>query len=193
MNSIRSYIEIMRPDNWFKNIFIIPGILFACLFIHPSIDQIWWKIVVGLMGTCFIASANYVINEWLDAEFDRFHPEKKFRPSATGKMQSKWIYTEYVILIVLGMSLSSMISVPFLLCSIMLLVMGVLYNVRPFRTKEKPYLDVLSESINNPIRLLLGWFIVTSQYLPPASLIIGYWMGGIFNGTKAICRTSFYR
>ena len=28
--------------------------------------------------------------------------------------------------------------------------MGVVYNVPPLRTKEWPYLDVLSESVNNP-------------------------------------------
>ncbi len=42
--------------------------------------------------------------------------------------------------------------------------MGVLYNVKPFRTKDIAYLDVLSESINNAIRLLLGWFFVTADY-----------------------------
>jgi len=36
-------------------------------------------------------------------------------------------------------------------------VMGLAYNVPPVRLKGWPYLDVLSESINNPIRLALGW------------------------------------
>jgi hypothetical protein len=30
------------------------------------------------------------------------------------------------------------------------------------------------------IRLLLGWFIITSDCLPPISILIGYWMGGAF-------------
>jgi 4-hydroxybenzoate polyprenyltransferase len=58
--------------------------------------------------------------------------------------------------------------------------MGIFYNVRPFRTKELAYLDVLSESINNAIRLMIGWFIVTPVYLPPVTIVLGYWMGGAF-------------
>jgi 4-hydroxybenzoate polyprenyltransferase len=40
--------------------------------------------------------------------------------------------------------------------------------------------DVLCESINNPIRLLLGWFAVTAAEFPPVSLLISYWMIGAF-------------
>jgi hypothetical protein len=37
---------------------------------------------------------------------------------------------------------------------------GIVYNVRPLRTKDKPYLDVISESINNPLRLTIGWAMI---------------------------------
>ena len=74
-----------------------------------------------------------------------------------------------------------------------LLFMGLMYNVRPFRTKERVYLDVLSESVNNPIRFALGWFIFVPvallpeslfdpswMILPPSSILVAYWMGGAF-------------
>ena len=50
----------------------------------------------------------------------------------------------------------------------------------PVRTKEWPYVDVLSESVNNPIRLLLGWFALVTDRVPPLSLAISYWMVGAF-------------
>jgi hypothetical protein len=34
--------------------------------------------------------------------------------------------------------------------------------------------------VNNPIRLLLGWFAVTPVDFPPVSLLIAYWMIGAF-------------
>src|SRR5262249_7333980 len=47
--------------------------------------------------------------------------------------------------------------------------------------------DVLCESINNPIRLLLGWFAVTAIEFPPVSLLIAYWMiGAFFMATKRL-------
>ena len=58
--------------------------------------------------------------------------------------------------------------------------MGCLYNIPPIRTKDHAYVDVLSESINNPIRFLVGWFAVTTTLVPPASLLVSYWMIGAY-------------
>jgi hypothetical protein len=58
--------------------------------------------------------------------------------------------------------------------------MGIEYNVRPLSTKEFPYIDVLSEAINNPILLLLGWFALIPDRMPPLSLILAYWMAGAY-------------
>jgi 4-hydroxybenzoate polyprenyltransferase len=68
---------------------------------------------------------------------------------------------------------------------------GIFYNVRPFRTKDVPYLDVLSESINNPLRLMIGWAMIDPNTLPPGSIILSYWTGGAF--LMAAKRLSEYR
>jgi hypothetical protein len=59
-------------------------------------------------------------------------------------------------------------------------LMGCIYNVPPLRTKDHPYVDVLSESVNNPIRMLAGWYMVTSAAVPPLSLLLSYWMIGCY-------------
>jgi len=190
---LKNYIKIARPDHWVKNAFIIPGIVVAWL-VTDGIElssELLFKFIFGLIATCFIASANYVINEWLDAEFDKYHPTKKNRPVVSENMKATWVYLEYILLICLGVGLSFAVNKFFVYVEIWLLVMGVIYNVKPMRSKDVPYLDVLSESINNMIRLLLGWFIVTSAYLPPVSILIGYWFGGAF--LMAIKRLAEYR
>ena len=81
--------------------------------------------------------------------------------------------------------MAAWVNRPFFACGVLWLVMGLLYNVPPVRTKELPYLDVLSESLNNPIRLMLGWFAVDPSRFPPVSLLIAYWMiGAFFMATK---------
>src|SRR3546814_14017148 len=57
---------------------------------------------------------------------------------------------------------------------------GLAYNVPPLRTKDVPYLDVLSESVNNPLRLAIGWAMIDPGSLPPVSIIIAHWFGGAF-------------
>ncbi|MFD3000918.1 UbiA family prenyltransferase [Pontibacter toksunensis] len=188
------YIAIARPDNWVKNVFMVPGMLFAFIVYQTPLDlTLLFRILVGVFSTCLIASANYVINEYLDAEFDKFHPLKNKRTSVVRVVNPVLVYSEYVLLAAIGLSLAYVISTQFLIIAAFLLVMGVIYNVEPFRSKDRVYLDVLSESVNNPIRFALGWFIFTPvvalpesawdiEWLsfPPSSIIVAYWMGGAF-------------
>ncbi len=178
---MKNYIKIARPDHWVKNAFILPGLAIAVLLTDFTFTgDVVIRFIVGFFSTCFIASANYVINEWLDAEFDKYHPTKKYRPVVSENMKLSLVLTEYAILIVLGLALALYVGKPFTYMELWLLIMGVLYNVKPIRTKDIPYLDVLSESINNMIRLLLGWFIITQDFQPPISILIGYWFAGAF-------------
>lgn len=179
--AMKNYIKIARPDHWIKNLFIIPGIIVAFLIFGKNITfSLGARFVAGMLSTCFISSANYVINEWLDADFDKYHPVKKYRPVVTSHLKFGFVMLEYALFTAAGLLLSLTINRYFLYVELWLLVMGLLYNVKPFRTKDIAYLDVLSESVNNLIRLLLGWFIVTDSYFPPVSILIGYWMCGAF-------------
>jgi 4-hydroxybenzoate polyprenyltransferase len=101
-------------------------------------------------------------------------------------------YVEWIALGALGLWIASTINRPFFYSGLFLLVMGLIYNVPPIRSKELPYVDVLSESVNNPIRLLLGWFTVTALEFPPVSLLIAYWMiGAFFMAAKRLAEYRF--
>jgi decaprenyl-phosphate phosphoribosyltransferase len=89
------------------------------------------------------------------------------------------------VLGVIGLAMAAALNWPFFYAGMFLLFMGCVYNVPPIRSKDLPYVDVLSESVNNPIRLMLGWFAVSSADFPPVSLLISYWMiGAFFMATK---------
>lgn len=192
MENLQGYIRIARIDHWIKQLFILPGMVFALFLVRDvQMSDVVCNLVKAFISTCFIASANYVINEWLDAEFDKFHPTKKNRPVVSGKLKVQGIIAEYVILAAAGLFAGYVASRPVFYMELWLLVMGILYNVRPIRTKEIPYVDVLSESVNNAIRLLIGWFAVTTSFFPPVSIVFGYWMGGAF--LMATKRYSEYR
>ena len=188
---IKDYIRIARLDHWFKNIFMLPGLALAMVLSDVAAIDAVVPALIGILSTCFVASANYVINEWLDAEFDRHHPLKKHRPSALGNIQAKYVIFEYGLLASLGLGLASLLTVEFIAFSSLLLFMGLIYNVTPIRTKDKVYLDVLSESVNNPLRLLLGWSSLIGGSLPPSSVLLAYWMGGAF--LMAMKRYAEYR
>jgi 4-hydroxybenzoate polyprenyltransferase len=178
---LKHYIKIARPDHWFKNIFMLPGMIMGLYYTNFSFERTSTLIILaGILATCLIASANYAINEWLDLEFDKYHPVKKNRPAVAANLKARYIYIEYALLALGGLALSYSISTQFLLTQAFFLFMGFMYNVRPFRTKDKAYLDVLSESVNNPIRFVLGWMLLGITVFPPSSVLIAYWMGGAF-------------
>jgi decaprenyl-phosphate phosphoribosyltransferase len=178
--AIKSYISMARPDHWFKNVLIIPGFIIAILFTQASPAGFILPLILGVMSACLISSANYLINEWIDAEFDKHHPVKKNRPAVADNVSAKGVYIAYAVCATVGLLLGYLVNMPFFYMSLFLLIMGFFYNVRPFRTKDRVYLDVLSESVNSPIRLAMGWYVVTTALLPPASFVIAYWMGGSF-------------
>ena len=106
MEKIPHYIAIARPDHWFKNVFMLPGVIFGILLTEDLPANWVLLLVIGIFSTCLIASANYVINEWLDRDFDKHHPKKKSRPSVTGNLDVRIVYLEYVSLVICGLSLA---------------------------------------------------------------------------------------
>jgi 4-hydroxybenzoate polyprenyltransferase len=185
-SAIWPYVQIARADHWFKNAFMLLGVVLA-VFYEPSLLS--WSSVpplaIAVLATCLVASSNYVLNELLDGPHDRLHPSKRNRPVPSGRIRPAIAYAEWLALAGAGFALALSLNFYFFASALALWVMGLAYNVPPLRTKEWPYVDVLSESLNNPIRLFLGWFALMTLHVPPISLAIAYWMlGAFFMGMK---------
>ncbi|EGY25791.1 ubiA prenyltransferase family protein [Desulfovibrio sp. A2] len=192
MNRILPYIKIARPDHWAKHIFIFPGIILALALVNaPPATSLAYNILIGFGAACLLASANYVINEWLDAETDKQHPEKCKRESCLGNVNPTGVFIEYVILVASGLFLSFSINSLFFTTGILFVISGIIYNVPPMRSKDIVFIDVLTESLNNPIRLVFGWAMVCSDKVPPLSLMLCFFFGGAF--LMAAKRLSEYR
>lgn len=174
------YLSLARFDHATKHVFVLPGLILACALLPVDLSTLVVNIPVGLLSAVCIASANYVINEWLDREHDAAHPTKSKRRAVIVELKPSIVYCEYLLLSVAGLLLAHLIGKLFLVTSAAFLLSGILYNVEPVRAKDKPYLDVLMECLNNPIRFLLGWAIVDQSTLPPISVLAAFWMAGAF-------------
>lgn len=177
---VMAYLAMARLDHSTKQIFIIPGIMLAYLLRGVHTGSLGISIGLGLMTAICVASANYVINEWLDREFDKFHPTKVGRSAVQHQLDESIVLIEWAALLVVGLACAFANSRSMFMFASMFAIQGIVYNVPPFRTKDRAYLDVISESINNPLRLLIGWAMVDPTTLPPSSVILMYWAGGAF-------------
>jgi len=182
---ISAHIAIARLDHSIKNLFVLPGIIVP-LSIYPDLwnRALIFKLVLAFVSITLVACSNYVINEVLDAPFDRLHPTKKNRAAARGHVNTGAAYVQWIVMMLVGVGIGLWVGKMFALTAAFLWIMGCFYNIPPARTKDVPYLDVLTESINNPLRMLLGWYAVTSMMpnplVPPVSLLVSYWMIGCY-------------
>jgi decaprenyl-phosphate phosphoribosyltransferase len=183
---LRAHVAIARLDHSIKNLFVLPGIIVP-LSVDPALFNLRMigTVCLAFVAITLVACSNYVINEVLDAPFDRLHPLKCNRPAARGLVNTGVAYGQWLLMMIVGVAIGLSISRAFTWTLLVLWVMGCLYNFPPVRTKDVPYLDVMTESINNPLRMLLGWFAVTTVLVPPVSLLIAYWtIGCYFMGLK---------
>ena len=178
------YLKVLRPDHWLKNVFILFGHLVAIALLPAEVPQstleLVSRIVLSLIPACLIASANYIINEILDAPFDRMHPTKRLRPVPSGTVKISILWAMMAGITVAGFALAAYwFNAGYVISLGLLLLSGLLYNVEPFRLKDRAYVDVIAESFNNPIRLWLGWYaLLPANSFPPLSIVLAWWFFG---------------
>lgn len=182
MDRAKLYLRVMRLDHWFKNVFVIVGSIAAIYYLKIELSfLVMAYMAIGLMLACLVSSANYIINEVLDAPFDMHHPTKRNRPIPSGQVKPRQLILLFCLIICLASVASLFISWQLFFSLLTLLGAGLIYNLQPIRAKDIPYIDVISESVNNPIRIFIGWFaIYKGESWPPWQLLILLWCFGAF-------------
>lgn len=179
MNKLQNILKPLRIDHWIKNFVLILGYIFA-LFYKDFTQLNFYSLFLGLFILCISASSNYLMNEYCDRDFDKNHPVKKWRHFVKNKENFRYVLLKYISLISLSIFLSFFINFNFLILNIFFLLCGIAYNIKPLRFKEIYLIDVILESINNPVRFLMGWAIIFPEAYPPVSIILFFWFAGCF-------------
>lgn len=181
------YLRALRLERWPRSAaFLIGSAAFFFLYrdFFSSFDApaILFRLLLSFLLTWAISTANYIINEIVDAPYDVHHPVKRHRPLIKGEIKKGPFILLGAALTAASFVLTfSFFSRPFFLSLLSLLVAGFIYNLKPIRTKDIPFLDAISESSNNPIRFLIGWYAFSPQdVFPPVSLLVCWWSFGNF-------------
>ncbi|RLD36335.1 MAG: decaprenyl-phosphate phosphoribosyltransferase [Bacteroidetes bacterium] len=147
---LKEYCRLIRPQHWVKNLLIFVPLFFGRKIGVPSI---LFKAIGAFMSFSLAASAIYVINDIADAETDRKHPIKRYRPIASMKISIKNAIIITVFLAIFSVVLSAVVSPK--LTMIILTYMGInlLYS---FKLKQIAPLDIFIVSAGFVLRTYAG-------------------------------------
>src|SRR5258708_1923166 len=95
---LKAAVQSTRPRQWPKNLLV-----FAAPLAGHTIGRQYglWYAMVAAVAFVAASSAVYLINDVVDAERDRSHPYKKFRPVAAGRLPA-WHAVVIAVCLVLG-------------------------------------------------------------------------------------------
>lgn len=79
----RALIVEARPKQWLKNVLVFAAPGAAGVIDHP---KAFLQTLAAFACFCLAAAGTYYLNDAADAEADRLHPRKRFRPIAAGEI-----------------------------------------------------------------------------------------------------------
>jgi 4-hydroxybenzoate polyprenyltransferase/phosphoserine phosphatase len=144
-----SALRAMRPHQWSKNLLVFLPLLLAHVFRVPRI------LTAILAFVCFslAASSAYMVNDLLDIEADRRHPQKRLRPFAAGDLSAFAGLSMAALLLILALLGARLLPVAFYGWLLLYLGATLAYSLY---LKRIALIDVLVLSGLYTLRLLAG-------------------------------------
>jgi len=155
MNSI---LKLIRIKQWYKNIVIFIPLIFALNLFDKNLFIIT---CLGFFSLSFISSCSYIINDLIDVEKDKYHPEKKNRPIATGEISKQTAILVLSLLFIVSLIIAFSLSLFFFYAVISLFSLSQVYN---FYLRDIAFLDIIVISINFAIRAISGIFLISVPF-----------------------------
>jgi len=148
--NLSSFIKLMRPHQYIKNLFIFLPLFFALKITDTSLLL---NTFIAFIAFSLTASAIYTLNDYHDIEEDSQHPKKKFRPLASGAISKTQATTIMSVLFVSGFTLMASLSLKAAGILTAYVVINIAYS---FYLKHVAILDVVIIAIGFVLRLFVG-------------------------------------
>ena len=165
-------IKACRPDQWTKNLLVFSAPLFAFQFANY---QLWIKSLYAFLSFCLISSAVYLINDVVDAEADKKHPVKKFRPIASGLLSKKYALIFSLVLIFISFLIAKSIQILLLGLIAIYLIIQTIYSLK---LKNQPLLDLQCIASGFLLRAISGGIAADLELSP--WFLLSVWLISLF-------------
>ncbi|MCK4343198.1 MAG: decaprenyl-phosphate phosphoribosyltransferase [Phycisphaerae bacterium] len=156
-----SYLQLLRPAQWTKNLFVFAGLIFGQKINEPRSVLV---VLLGFICFCLVSSAVYIINDIHDRNEDRLHPVKRRRPLAAGQITVTAASLLAVILLVVGLGGGFILDRGFFLVASAYLLLQVAYTLH---LKHVAILDVILLGLGFVLRAVAGVVVLDGVELSP--------------------------
>lgn len=164
---ISSYVKLMRPHQYIKNLFIFLPLFFA---LKINNIELLTNAFIAFIAFSLVASSIYILNDYFDIEEDKKHPKKKFRPLASGVITKKKAFLLIFIFFTIGTLLMWLLSVKALFVLLLYVILNIAYSIY---LKQIAIVDITIIAIGFVLRLFIG-SIVTNINLSLWIIIMTY-------------------
>jgi decaprenyl-phosphate phosphoribosyltransferase len=161
---LKAVAQSTRPRQWPKNLLVFAAPLAGDTFGRP--DGFWYALVAA---GAFIAasSAVYLVNDVVDADRDRGHPYKRFRPVASGRMPVRHAVVLAVLLVLVALGAGLVIGEPLLASAIAAyLAISFLYSAG---LKHVPVVELACVASGFVLRVVGG---AAATHVPPSGYFL---------------------
>lgn len=152
-------VKALRPHQWTKNLLIVMPLLLAHVAAAP-------RLLAALLAFCcfsLAASATYIVNDLLDIEADRLHPQKRLRPFAAADLPAGLGLCVAAVFLVLALAGARLLPLEFLGWLLLYLVSTLAYSLY---LKRIELVDVVMLAGLYTLRLLAGSAATRSHISP---------------------------
>lgn len=168
------YIKLLRPAQWSKNIFV-----FLPLFFSQSITDLprMYACSVAFVVMCLLSSSIYILNDIMDVNYDRKHPQKSQRPIASGRVSVGAGWCMHAVLLVLATAVV-VLAIPNVQLAIVLGIYLVLNYLYSLGVKRISIVDVMIVASGFVLRIVAG--AVAADVSPSHWIIIMTFLLALF-------------
>jgi 4-hydroxybenzoate polyprenyltransferase len=143
-------VEVMRPKQWIKNVVVLAGVVFAGRLSEPTFLV---HALLAFVAFCLLSSSIYVVNDVIDVEKDRRHPEKRNRPVAAGRIGRGAALGWALVLVAAGIGGAIALGPRFASAAAAYVILNLVYSSW---LKRHVIIDVMSISVGFMIRAIGG-------------------------------------
>lgn len=143
-------LKLIRINHWIKNLYVFAPIFFSGQIANSE------KLLQSLYAFfifSFAASSIYILNDILDVEDDKAHPEKKDRPIASGKVSKSAAYILFLLLLSASLTGAFFVNIQLLLIIIGYVSLNIFYSLK---LKQIAILDVTIIAVGFVLRVFAG-------------------------------------